>query len=248
MARLFRWLALLSVLIGWPLLAAEPSPRITQVMVKAELERLMSLNRFEIQGLDYTENVKGHLAGSELLGRLQTLLEDFDHIIVQDGHGGVARVIILGEKSADRPPPASSPQPAENNPDQGDIVVVTQRKGSSHSISVNLEGPNQQRVQQEMLIDTGAEQVVLPDSLIQSLGLDQNGLREQQVQTANGPVAARVGRLPAIWFGNRRIQGVEAAFIDDRRLGGNALLGMNVLGRFRMTIDDSSNTLTLSGN
>ena len=251
MTRLFRWLPLLAALIGWPLPAAEPGWPVTQVMVKTELERLMGLSGFEVRGLDYTENTRGHVEGDALPERLRSLLEDFDHIIVQDGHGSVVKVIILGEKSTYGPPSANVPATesnADEEQEQDAIVVTTRRQGASHSISVSLEGPNQRRIQQEMLIDTGAEQVVLPASLIQSLGLEQNGLRDQQVQTANGPVEARVGRLPAIWFGDRRVQGVATAFIDDRRLGGNALLGMNVLGRFRMTIDDSSNTLTLSGH
>lgn len=250
MMRLFRWLPLLSGLIGWNLVAATEPPRpLTQVIVKVELERLMNLNGFEVRGMDYTENVRGHVEGSELLERLHTLLENFDHIIVQDGRGGVDRVIILGEKTAYTPPPASGPgqngTTADQGEGQGDIVLATQRKGASHSVTVSLEGPNQQRVQQEMLIDTGAEQVVLPASLIQPLGLAPDALNNQQVQTANGPVDARIGRLSAIWFGDRRIPGVDAAFIDDQRLAGNALLGMNVLGRFRMTIDDAENRLTL---
>lgn len=251
MMRLFRWFPLVSGLIGWNLQAATELPRpISQVIVKVELERLADLNGFEVRGMDYTENVRGHVEGTELLERLHTLLENFDHIIVQNGRGGVDRVIILGEKSAYGTPPADpTGQPetgADQGEDQGDIVIATQRQGASHSVSVNLEGANQQRVPQEMLIDTGAEQVVLPASLIQPLGMAPDKLRTQQVQTANGPVEARIGRLPAIWFGDRRIQGVDAAFIDDQRLGGHALLGMNILGRFRMTIDDAEHRLTLS--
>ncbi len=252
MTRLFRWFPLVSCLIGWNIPAATELPRpITQVIVKVELERLMNLNGFEVRGIERTADVRGHVEGTELLDRLHSLLENFDHVIVQNGHGGVDRVLILGEKSAYTPPAASGAGKeganADDSQDQGEIVVTTQRKGSSHSVTVDLEGVNQQRVSQEMLIDTGAEQVVLPASLIQPLGLAPDGLRSQQVQTANGPVDARIGRLPAIWFGDKRVRGVDAAFIEDQRLGGNALLGMNVLGRFRMTIDDAENRLTLGG-
>jgi hypothetical protein len=37
------------------------------------------------------------------------------------------------------------------------------------------------------------------------------------------------------------------AFLPDDRLGNNGLLGMSVLGRYQMTIDDQGNRLTLSG-
>jgi predicted aspartyl protease len=51
--------------------------------------------------------------------------------------------------------------------------------------------------------------------------------------------------IPAIWLGSHRIDGVEVAFIEDSKLGGSGLLGMSVLGRFTMTIDDDENQLTL---
>jgi len=38
---------------------------------------------------------------------------------------------------------------------------------------------------------------------------------------------------------------VDTAFIEDAQLGGGGLLGMSVLGRFRVTIDDEHNRLTL---
>lgn len=63
---------------------------------------------------------------------------------------------------------------------------------------------------------------------------------------ANGKTTARRGRLAGIWFGERKVADVQASFIDDAKLGGNALLGMSVLGRYRMAIDDEANHLTLS--
>jgi hypothetical protein len=38
---------------------------------------------------------------------------------------------------------------------------------------------------------------------------------------------------------------VEAAFVEDEHLGGNALLGMNVLGRYLFILDDEHDELTL---
>jgi predicted aspartyl protease len=52
--------------------------------------------------------------------------------------------------------------------------------------------------------------------------------------------------LDGVWLGESRISGVSVAFIEDSRLGGNALLGMSVLGRFRVTIDDEQNQITLA--
>ena len=62
---------------------------------------------------------------------------------------------------------------------------------------------------------------------------------------ANGKVDARVGKVQALWLGETRVTDIDVAFVEDAKLGGG-LLGMNVLGRYRMTIDDESNKLTLS--
>jgi clan AA aspartic protease (TIGR02281 family) len=114
-------------------------------------------------------------------------------------------------------------------------------------VTLTLEGANGRRVQRLLLVDTGADYVVLPSSLIGQLGLAPEGLRQQQVQTANGPTDAALGTLPAVWLKDQRIAGIEVAFIEDSRLGGNALLGMSLLGRFRVTIDDEQGRLVLGG-
>ncbi|HSO84254.1 retropepsin-like aspartic protease [Thiocapsa sp.] len=227
------------------------------VNVEEELQRLMAEHGFEVRGIEQTADMEGRAEGAELVPRLRVLLDGFDHVIVQTDNGGVDRVIILGEKVAVVAPPLiidgegsgfpsdAAPQGEEGQP--GDpIVLPTQRQGTSHAVNLTIEGPNGQRVQRVLLIDTGSDHVVLPASLIGPLGISPNDLRMQTVQTANGTVDARLGTLSGVWLGETRVEGVSAAFIDDARLGGNALLGMSLLGRFRVTIDDEQNQLTLA--
>lgn len=245
--------AFASLLIG---LFLSPAPGAeTQVFVAEELERLMQEHGFEMkpQDLEMTRATKGRAEGDTLLPRLRMLLESFDHVIIQTPTGGVERVIILGEKVPYTPPPevasGENEEGAEGDqpPAEGEIVLDTQRKGASHTLSLMLEGDGGKRVPQVLLLDTGAEFVVLPASLVEQLGIDPKGLRKQQIQTANGSVEAQVGSLAAVWLGETRISGVNTAFIDDDKLGGNALLGMSVLGRFRVTIDDDNNQVVLAG-
>jgi hypothetical protein len=40
---------------------------------------------------------------------------------------------------------------------------------------------------------------------------------------------------------------VAVAFLDDDKLGNAGLLGMSVLGRYQLTIDDQENRITLTG-
>lgn len=233
--------------------------RCEQVDVAEELERLMAIHGFSMRGGDIegTREVRGRAEGAELVQRLRTLLEGFDHIIVQRPGGGVERLLILGEKAAYVPPEPmvvekDKSDPAEEGdeqaaPAEGEIVLETRRQGASHAVILAVEGDNGKRVQRVLLLDTGADYVVLPTSLIPQLGIPASALSTQPVQTANGRVEAQLGKLAAVWIGERRVEGVDAAFIADDRLGNSGLLGMSLLGRFRVTIDDEHNRVVLAG-
>jgi aspartyl protease family protein len=234
------------------LLAALPAlARAERVPVPDTLDRLARDGGFEVTGLDKAKDAYGRDEGGDTYPRLKGLLDDFNHVIVQSPGGGVARVIIISRKTAWVPPPPPEAPGAASGADQspadpgGDIVVATERRGTSHRVSVGLEGERGKRVEQVLTVDTGADFVVLPASLLGSLGIQRQGLEGREVQTANGKTAAQLGRLAAIWFGDRKVANVQAAFIDDAKLGGSALLGMSVLSRYRMTIDDEANRLTL---
>ena len=129
---------------------------------------------------------------------------------------------------------------------EADIVLDTQRVGSGHTVSVTLEGEDGKQVERTLLVDTGASYVSLPASLIPELGLAPEKLHTEQFQTANGAVDQAVGTLPAVWLNGQRIAGVAVAFSEDEQLGREGLLGMSILSRFRLTIDDENNLLVLA--
>lgn len=218
-----------------------------RVPVSAELERLAAEHGFSVRGTEHTEGAEGRSDREELLPRLRRLLEDFDHVIVQRGDGGVERVIILGEKSLVAPVPAVPASPGEASAAaEGDIVLTSIRRGTQHAVRASLEGAEGDKVDQVLVVDTGADFVVLPLSLAERVGLETEELPTREMQTANGTVSARMGSLPALWLGETRLEGIEAAFIEDDKLAGNGLLGMSVLGRYRLTIDDEHSQITLS--
>jgi len=230
---------------GMPILA-----RAAPVAVPDAVERLAREGGFEVTGLDKAKDAYGRDEGGDTYSRLKALLDGFNHVIVQTPEGTVAQVIIVSRKTAWSPPPSTPgggvPGDQAAQDPGGDIVVATERRGNAHLVSVSLEGMQGMRVDQTLTVDTGADFVVLPASLIGSLGIQPQALESREVQTANGKTAARLGHLTAIWFGDRGVEDVQAAFIEDAKLGGSALLGMSLLSRYRMTIDDEASSLTLA--
>jgi clan AA aspartic protease (TIGR02281 family) len=241
-----------------PILIAlvSPLPALAEeVGVLDELERLSAAHGFSVKGIEQVEEALGRAEGDDLFRRLRRLLKAFDHVIVQDAEGGVEKVIILGAKTPVEapPPPVSEPEGGETaaTPDgegevsEGDIVLETIRQGTQHAVTLALEGQGDARIEQTLLIDTGSDSLVLPASMAEQLGISQSDLSQREMQTANGKVDARVGKVQALWLGETRVTDIDVAFVEDAKLGGG-LLGMSVLGRYRMTIDDESNKLTLS--
>ena len=217
-----------------------------QVEIGPELNRLAAEHGFSVTGVEVLEDERGRSEEGDLFRRLRILLERFDHILVHADDGAVARVIIIGRTNS-TPPPKVQIDP-KASPDSEQIELETIREGAQHSIRVTLEGAGGRRVDRALLIDTGADALVLPASMIGPLGLDQAALSEREVQTANGRAQALMGRLEAIWLDGKRLAGVEVAFLEADKLGTSGLLGMSVLGRYQMTIDDRNNRLTLTPN
>lgn len=241
----------------WILVALPCLAQVERVSVSHTLEKLANEGGFVVTGLDKTQDAYGRDEGEAIYPRLRGLLNDFNHVIVQSPDGSVSKVIIIGRKTAwvapqPTPAKASEEAPAEGDPaakeqpSAEDVVVNTERRGASHLVSASLEGAGGKRIAQSLTVDTGADFVTLPTSALGSLGIQANQLVTREVQTANGKISARLGRLAAVWFGEHKIADVQVAFIDDAKLGGNGLLGMSVLSRYRMTIDDEANRLVLA--
>lgn len=197
-----------------------------------QLGRLATRHDFElIVHANLTEEPARPVGGS-LLRRLDLLLSGFNHAIIRSPHGGVERVIVLSRKQS--LPPA---------PDE--IVLKMQRRGTHHLVQATLVGMNGAEIQSDLIVDTGSTFVVLPRSKITELAIAADQLTKRQVQTAKGRVTARIGRIPMMRIGGAEVSDVEVAFIEDAKLGGNALLGMSILSRYKLILDDENSTLTL---
>jgi aspartyl protease family protein len=216
-------LALLALLWAWgELPAAQPGSAPEPQTLAAQLQHLAQEQGFEISGLKRIQPAPPAEAGEGTsIRRIRRLLSGYDHVIIHQSKERIGRLIILGKKRAAPPPPP----PDEEN------VLPTRRLGGHHLVAATLRGPTSAAIEMELMVDTGASLVVLPASAATRLGLDPDKLEARELQTAKGKVQAKIGRLGSIELGSAKLNVVVAAFVVGEHLGGNALLGMNVLGR-----------------
>jgi clan AA aspartic protease (TIGR02281 family) len=199
-----------------------------------ELKKVSAEHGILIKGLDKTREFPARpSAQGSLQEQLQKLLFDFNYVLIQSPDGSIKQVFILNQKEA-----------APKTPDQ--ITLSTTRSGNHHIVQVIIQGPSRIGMEASLLVDTGASLVVLPASMLPKLGFSSGQLESQEIQTANGPLYAKIGQLSSLQIGPAIMQGINAAFIEDSLLGPNGLLGMNVLGQYLVTIDDQQNLITLS--
>jgi aspartyl protease family protein len=191
---------------------------------------LQSRMNIQITGLERIQNEEKVMTSGSLEQQIEQVLAPFNHIISRNAKGQIERIVIINKK-----------QKTEDYR----IVLPTSLQGNHFMVSVAISGNGKVWQTLDMIIDTGADLVVLPDSMIDQLGLTENTFTRQNMQTANGTTEARIGLLQELKIAGETIENVEAAFIPDSLLGKNSLLGMSVLGRYQIHIDDKSQLITL---
>ncbi|MDD5276009.1 MAG: retropepsin-like aspartic protease [Methylovulum sp.] len=195
-----------------------------------QLQALQSQMNIEITGLERIQNEPKAIISGSLEQQLQQLLASFNHIISRNAKGQIERIVIMNKKQKTKP---------------NRIVLPIRTEGNHFMVSVAISGDGSLWQTLDMIIDTGADLVVLPESMIAKLGLADNAFTLHKMQTANGTTDAKVGLLQQLKIAGETVENVETAFIADALLGENRLLGMSVLGRYQVHIDDNSQLLTL---
>jgi aspartyl protease family protein len=214
------------------LLAALDTP--AEPTVAARLHQLAQSESFTVTGLEKIEPGAAPVARGAPLQQIRRLLAGYDYVIVHTAPERIERLIIMGKKRA--PPAAASQQ---------DHVLPTRREGEHHFVQARVLGTDGKSLQLELMVDTGSSLLVLPESRASDLDQALEGLENRAMETANGTLEARIGRVAAVELGDARVEDVEVAFVPDDRLAQPGLLGMNVLSRFLFVLDDERNELTL---
>ncbi len=204
--------------------------------LRSQLRELAGVHGFVIQRLHLVEPEPARGASGDLREQLAALLEGYSYVVSEGAGGRIQRVELLAraEEGLDVPHTGASVH-----------SVTTTRRGSHHQVQAVLTGPSALPLATPLIVDTGASTVVLPTSMIHSLGFSPEKLRSTWAGTANGKVAAKAGRLASVSIDSVVVYDVPVVFIADERLGKNKLLGMSFLSAFRFTIDDANNQIIL---
>jgi clan AA aspartic protease (TIGR02281 family) len=126
------------------------------------------------------------------------------------------------------------------------VVLPFEGQGRTMAIPVTFEGREESH-ERWMLFDTGATLTTLNARTLAELGLAVPAdAPSVSLRTAAGQQAASVVFIERLWVGGLLVEGVTVAVCeacaDDETVG---LLGLNVSGRFRVTVDAAARTLVL---
>jgi clan AA aspartic protease (TIGR02281 family) len=195
-----------------------------------QIRSLQTQMNVPILGLERIQNEAKINTSGSAEQQIEQLLASFNHVVSRNKKGKIERIVIINKK--------------QKQEDQR-IVLPTSLQGNHLMVSVTLSGDGQLWQTLDMLIDTGADLVVLPESMISQLGIKDSPFRQEKIQTANGLADAKIGKLKELRIAGETVENVDVAFIADSLLGQNRLLGMSVLGHYQVTIDDKSQSITL---
>lgn len=122
-------------------------------------------------------------------------------------------------------------------------IVISFQPGSNE---IPVTAAVNATIDHDFLIDTGSSFVTIPYSTVEFLGLENElSDRQQEVQTAGGPVYASVVTLASIVLQGWVVKDVQALVIDLPGRPGMGLLGLNFLDKFRMDLQSDNGVLTL---
>ena len=195
-----------------------------------QIQSLQSLMAIKITGLEKVQNEAKVFVRGGLEEQLEQLLASYNHIVSRNAKGQIEHIVIVNKKQ---------------KTDVESIILPTTLQGNHFMVSVAISGLGGNWQTLDMIIDTGADLVVLPESMIPKLGLANSTFTHHKMQTANGTTDAKIGLLQELRVGGETVENVQVAFIADQLLGKNSLLGMSFLGRYQINIDDKSQTITL---
>lgn len=195
-----------------------------------QIESLQNQMQIQVVGLDNIGDESKVRARGSLEQQLEKALSSYNHVITRNPEGKIEKVVIINKKQ---------------RTDTNRIVLPTRYESGHFLVSLSVSGSGDYWETVEMIVDTGADLMVLPYSMIAKLGIEEGSLTPRTMQTANGNVDAKIGKLHSVRIEGENLENVDAAFVEDELLNHKSLLGMSALGRYKLVIDNESRLVTL---
>ncbi|MGO4687523.1 retroviral-like aspartic protease family protein [Brevundimonas sp. 2YAF1] len=139
--------------------------------------------------------------------------------------GGVVALALPGQGAAQTPPPASPP------PEPDETARLLENLLTRMGVKVNVGSLREPL----FVIDTGAERTAISDRLANELNLLPGP--PVMVHGITAAEAVRTLELPRLDFAGRRFTHLTPPVFPYEVLGADGLLGLDVLSRFRLTLE-----------
>jgi len=136
--------------------------------------------------------------------------------------------------------------PVSPPPEADEVILPYEGSGASLVVPVGLSH-DEVELDVAMIFDTGASFTSVDSATLRELGVEvPSDAPEVMVRTANGERITRLILLDTVWLGGFGVEGVTVGLCDacahDDQVG---LLGLNVSGRFLVTVDQQTRELRL---
>jgi hypothetical protein len=132
--------------------------------------------------------------------------------------------------------------PSRNNLDMDAVVLPVEQHGTSISAPLTISD-----TEIWLLFDTGASLTTLSPKALEKLGVSiPEDAPVVQLRTANGIRDSQLVLIPDVWFGGLEVGNVTVAVCEpcaDEKTDG--LLGLNISGRFLVTLDSTREELII---
>ena len=123
--------------------------------------------------------------------------------------------------------------------------AIELRKGGGDSLLVSVVVNDEHA--QEMVLDSGASLVCLPNAMAGQMGISVSSLdpRIMLVLADGGQIEAHLVRLKSVRVGKFTVEDVECAVLSPAATHAVPLLGMSFLGNFKFEVDAGDRKLTM---
>ena len=131
----------------------------------------------------------------------------------------------------------------------GKVEVSISRDCSAIVLDGLISGPEGEHMVQ-FLLDTGASITMVPSKVLEKIGSMDNVIEDSiSIKTASGTVHVNIVKVGRIEILGEIVEGIEVACYDiPPQTRVEALLGLNFLKHFKMTLDFPNGKLRLEAN